>query len=1037
MNENKRIQYENYYNILVLLLFAAIPPLLYSGIIGNDMLLVSGDGASYFSLRAFFNDNIWSGEFPYWNKYLEGGIPYGAYDSVGLYPVGLLLSFFSPEIFSYAFYFFHLILGAYFLYLYLQEIGCSRFASLIVSVIYETSIHLNGYRKSHIMLIVGIVYLPVILYFIQKYLNTNNFKFMICSSVFMGIQFLGAHTQVVLYTDVLCFFYLLVYYVKNKESVKKIISHYAAWIFTYFGVALAQLYTTFFLFADMSDIGTEANSFENFKSYSIHFVKLLQMAFPYIFGDNINQAISPACSSEMDIELFLGFFVLICLIFCATHLFKKFEVKLSLAFMLISFIYSALAHIPFLAKIIYRLPIFGTFRVPSRALYIFIFFAFVCLGIFITELQKQDVMEIFLKFSKKTSAAVLAGIFIIGIGAVAIAASEDDIVNILFKLDKVFISAAIVCFIILLFVFAYKLIPAVKNNFKRFYSVLCVVLLGSTLVETYEFSVNTDSVSKDYFTSKTSEITAEIAGSDYKIIDAFDSIDGAHNSLIGINSAVDKKLKGINAYITYNNPRLYRMLSGKSTIPMNFSGLFTGFPNMREILSQKNDLLSILGIKYLIDSSGLIAEDPLYFKSYEVREEIYRGSSSPELMSSGNEINIYSTAVSLLPNTVYKIEFDMDYTSPPEIMYADIITQSGYDGYNREISTEQGNKHFSVYYSTEFADDYSDSAIRLVIKNSTDVAVSNFVISVCDAPTEDANSVYSSESITVLSSAPDGYSLVSDDIALSPNTDYVVSFESYTDNPANFFYVDFFTENFDFPEQQLDIILVPGQKQKHTYFFNSGNCPENDLRVRLVANNESDINISNFSVTDMNNGDIGMYLPYYSGVEGNIYINPNAKDILFTVDSVQSVTENENLYSRIEEYDLLNTSYVRDYGSSLDLDTVSTQITDIDFTNNAITATVTADADTFINFSQCYYPGWKAYVDGKETPVYIVDDVIMGADVPAGQHTIKFRYAIPYFPLAVIISVGVVVFWVIYFAVKERSARKNENNSANSKKGSE
>lgn len=1026
MNE-KRLQYKKYFNILILLLFAAIPPIFYSGIIDKGMLLVSGDGASYFSLRAFFNDAIWSGEFPYWNKYLEGGIPYGAYDSVGLYPIGLLLSFLSPDIFSYAFYFFHLIIGAYFLYLFLQEIGCNRFASLIVSVIYETSIHINGYRKAHIMLIVGIVYLPVILYFIQKYLNTGKLKFLICSSVFMGIQFLGAHTQVVFYTDVVCFFYLLVYFIKNKEKVKKVISHFTAWLLTYLGVIFAQLYTTVLLFIDMKSIGTEPNSFANFKSYSIHFVKLLQMAFPYIFGDNINQAISPMYSSEMDIELFLGFFVLICLIFCGTHLVKKFEIKLSLFFMAIAFVYSAMGHIPFLAQIIYKLPVFGSFRVASRALFIFVFFAFVCLGIFITEIQKQNIMENFLNFGEKVTAAVLGGIITIGLGAIALAESEDAIVTVLFKLEKVFLPATIVCAVILLIVFVYKYIPAAKNNVKKFYSIFCVIILCSTLAETYNFSKNTNSVSKDYFTISSSNITEEISNSNYKVLDAFYSIDGAHDSLIGLNSAVDKKIMGINSYLTYNNPRLYSILSGKNTIQMNFSGLFSGFPNMQEILTQKNDLLSVLGIKYLIDSSGLLAENPRYFSSFNVSKKIYSDENVSYLMSSANEFNIYNAAVDLLPNTAYKIEFDLDCSTFPEMMYVDVLTSSGYDGYNKDIYYNASDRHFSIYYSTA-AEDYSGSSVRLVMINSTDVSVSNFTISECTPYVSDNAIIYSSEERILPASEPNGYSLISDGINLIPNKKYMVSFNSYTESPADFFYVDFYAEGFDDPEQQINATLIPGKKQRHTYIFNSGNCPE-DLSVRFVACGSSDIQLSDISVTDMLNSDSGMYYPYYSGEEGNIYINPNAKNILFTVDNVKSVSENENIYSSIEEHDLLNTAYVRDYESNLDLTDTSTQITDINFTNNAITATVNTDKDTFLNFSQCYYPGWKAYVDGKETSVYIVDDVIMGADVPAGQHTIEFRYAIPYFAVAVVFSVGVVVFWVIYFKIKDNVKHKTQDDS--------
>lgn len=42
--------------------------------------------------------------------------------------------------------------------------------------------------------------------------------------------------------------------------------------------------------------------------------------------------------------------------------------------------------------------------------------------------------------------------------------------------------------------------------------------------------------------------------------------------------------------------------------------------------------------------------------------------------------------------------------------------------------------------------------------------------------------------------------------------------------------------------------------------------------------------------------------------------------------------------------------------------------------------------------SEMYYPSWKAYVDGKQVPVYRVDYALRGVVVPRGNHTVEMRF---------------------------------------------
>ena len=39
-----------------------------------------------------------------------------------------------------------------------------------------------------------------------------------------------------------------------------------------------------------------------------------------------------------------------------------------------------------------------------------------------------------------------------------------------------------------------------------------------------------------------------------------------------------------------------------------------------------------------------------------------------------------------------------------------------------------------------------------------------------------------------------------------------------------------------------------------------------------------------------------------------------------------------------------------------------------------------------------WYPGWRATVDGAETPIYRINGCFRGVLVPLGRHTVSFAY---------------------------------------------
>ena len=84
-----------------------------------------------------------------------------------------------------------------------------------------------------------------------------------------------------------------------------------------------------------------------------------------------------------------------------------------------------------------------------------------------------------------------------------------------------------------------------------------------------------------------------------------------------------------------------------------------------------------------------------------------------------------------------------------------------------------------------------------------------------------------------------------------------------------------------------------------------------------------------------------------------------------------------------------------------------------------ITGTISVPEARFLQFAVPFSPGWKACVDGKETPLMKSDVLYMGVMLDPGEHSVELRYTTPGLTAGCLLSALTLIACCIY-TVKSR-----------------
>lgn len=122
-------------------------------------------------------------------------------------------------------------------------------------------------------------------------------------------------------------------------------------------------------------------------------------------------------------------------------------------------------------------------------------------------------------------------------------------------------------------------------------------------------------------------------------------------------------------------------------------------------------------------------------------------------------------------------------------------------------------------------------------------------------------------------------------------------------------------------------------------------------------------------------------------------MNPDAAGPCWFVDDVKIEKNPSKIMSMLDSLPIKKTAIVED---EIKLNTTAQtgdSIWLVSNKNDLINYQSNTSGERFAVFSEVFYKrGWKAYVDGKEIPIYKTNYVLRGAFIPAGKHDIKFEF---------------------------------------------
>ncbi|MGA1823779.1 MAG: YfhO family protein [bacterium] len=370
----------NYENVrknkrsIIFALLIIICLLYFSDILIGTYIFTERDLAVFFiPPRILWSGMIKNGQVPLWNPFFYCGQPLFASLQPGiLYPFNILFLLIPFDFAFNLIIIVHFFLAGIFTYMLIKSIDGADAGAFIGAIIFM----LSGYLLSvHNLLIhlLSIIWLPLILLSYHNYTNKEEIKYILYTSFFLTLMFLGGAVEIV-YGTFLLLFILMIFKDPFGIQVKSISFKKKGIFLVVIGVLFLSLSAVQLLpFLEMAynSIRSGGLQYKEAVTWSLSPKDLVQFFLPDIYGSTITS------QKYWQHQNWLKTIYTGCIPFALALFFIWEKMKKALPIIIIMAIslILALGGYTFFYPVLFRyIPFFNTIRYPVKFLFIFIFF---------------------------------------------------------------------------------------------------------------------------------------------------------------------------------------------------------------------------------------------------------------------------------------------------------------------------------------------------------------------------------------------------------------------------------------------------------------------------------------------------------------------------------------------------------------------------------------------------------------------------------------------------------------------------------------